>query len=51
MNTSMSNAHMGTVSNQDRTKLNSLERTLLLLPLAGGAVFGLLPFLLGKRAG
>jgi hypothetical protein len=51
MNTSMSNAHMGTVSNQDRTKLNSLERTLLLLPLAGGAVFGLLPFLLGSALG
>lgn len=51
MNTSMTNAHMGTVSNADRTKLNSLERTVLLLPLAGGLVFGLLPFLLGSALG
>src|SRR5512133_1964409 len=51
MNTSMSNVHMDATSNEDRTKLNSLERTLLLLPLAGGAVFGLLPFLLGSALG
>jgi hypothetical protein len=42
---------MDATSNEDRTKLNSLERTLLLLPLAGGAVFGLLPFLLGSALG
>ena len=51
MNTSMSKPHMGAVSSNDRTKLDNLERTLLLLPLAGGVVFGLLPFLLGSALG
>lgn len=33
------------------TELTQLERILLLVPLAGGTVFGLLPFLLGGAAG
>jgi hypothetical protein len=51
MNTSMSKTHVGSVPSEDRNKLNNLERTLLLLPLAGGLVFGLLPFLLGGAFG
>jgi len=51
MNTSVSNTQMGAVSSDDRTKLSSLERNLLLLPLAGGLVFGLLPFLFGSAVG
>jgi len=39
------------VSNEDRTKLSNLERILLLLPMAGGLVFGLGPFLLGSAVG
>ena len=51
MNTSMSNARVGTVSNMENTKLTSLERMLLLLPLAGGLVFGVLPYLFGGAFG
>jgi len=51
MNTSMSKTQLGTVPNEDKTKLSSLERILLLLPLAGGLVFGVLPFLLGGAFG
>jgi hypothetical protein len=51
MNTSMSKTQMGAVSSNDRMKLSSLERNLLLLPLAGGLVFGLGPFLFGSAVG
>ncbi len=51
MNQSISRTNVRAVSNTDKTKLNSLERTLLLLPLAGGLVFGLLPFLFGAALG
>lgn len=51
MNQSISSMNVGRVSNEDKSKLNSLERTLLLLPLAGGVVFGLLPFLFGSALG
>lgn len=51
MNTSMSKTQMGTVPSEDQTKLSNLERNLLLLPLAGGLVFGLLPFLFGSAVG
>src|SRR5689334_16682075 len=51
MNTSMSKTQFGTVPNAERTKLSNLERILLLLPLAGGLVFGVLPFLLGGAFG
>ena len=51
MNSSMSTAHMNTVSNADKAKLSNLERILLLLPMAGGLIFGLGPFLLGSATG
>lgn len=51
MNQSISSMNVGRVSKEDKSKLNSIERTLLLLPLAGGVVFGLLPFLFGSALG
>jgi hypothetical protein len=51
MNSNISKAHVSTPANEERTKLNKLERILLLLPLAGGLVFGALPFLLGGAFG
>jgi hypothetical protein len=51
MNNSMSNAHAGAISNAERMKLSNLERVLLLLPIAGGLVFGLSPLLLGGTFG
>ncbi len=51
MNTSMSNTQARTMSDQDKTKLSSLERVLLLLPMAGGLIFGLGPFLFGSAVG
>lgn len=51
MNTSMSKTQVGPVSKDDRTKLSNLERILLLLPMAGGLIFGLGPFLLGSTVG
>jgi len=47
MNSSVSNSHVSGFSNESRMKLSNLERILLLLPLAGGLVFGLFPLLLG----
>ena len=47
MNGSVSNSHVSGFSNESRMKLSNLERILLLLPLAGGLVFGLFPLLLG----
>lgn len=51
MNNSMSKAHAGAISNDERMKLGNLERVLLLLPIAGGLVFGLGPLLLGGAFG
>lgn len=51
MNNSVSNVRVGSVMNESGAKLNSLERTLLLLPTAGGLVFGLLPLLFGGAFG
>ena len=51
MNNSISQANGNVVSREDRTKLNPLERLLLLLPTAGGLVFGVLPLLLGGAFG
>jgi hypothetical protein len=47
MNNSMSNVHVAPALGEAGTKLSSLERILLLLPTAGGLVFGLFPLLLG----
>ena len=47
MNSSVSKSHVSAFSNEGGVKLNNLERILLLLPLAGGLVFGLFPLLLG----
>ena len=49
MNNSMT--HVGTLSREDREKLSNLERILLLLPMAGGLIFGLGPFLFGSAVG
>jgi hypothetical protein len=51
MNSSISQTHGSVVSKEDRTKLSTLERLLLLLPTAGGLVFGLFPLLLGGAFG
>jgi len=47
MNQSMSNVRVAPAVGEAGTKLSNLERILLLLPLAGGLVFGLFPLLLG----
>jgi hypothetical protein len=51
MNSSFSRTQARLVSSEDRTKLNSLERFLLLLPTVGGLVFGVFPLLLGGAFG
>jgi hypothetical protein len=51
MNSSISKSQVNAVSNDERMKLSSLERILLLLPIAGGLVFGLAPLLLGGAFG
>jgi len=51
MNSSISQTHGKVISRDDRTKLSRLERLLLLLPTAGGLVFGLFPLLLGGAFG
>jgi hypothetical protein len=51
MNSSISKTNAGALSNEERMKLSSLERILLLLPIAGGLVFGLGPLLLGGAFG
>lgn len=51
MNSSISQTHGKVLSKEDRTKLNTLERLLLLLPTAGGFVFGLFSLLLGGAFG
>ena len=47
MNSSVSKSQINAFSSEGGMKLSNLERILLLLPLAGGLVFGLFPFLLG----
>src|SRR5215212_9213809 len=51
MNTSMSNTQVQSMSREDKTRLSNTERMLLLLPIAGGLIFGLGPFLLGSAVG
>ena len=51
MNSSISKTNAGALSKEERMKLSSLERILLLLPIAGGLVFGLGPLLLGGAFG
>ena len=51
MNNSISHTHGKVISKEDQTRLSTLERLLLLLPIAGGLVFGLLPLLLGGAFG
>ena len=50
MNNSMSEIRAGSRPEM-RTKLSNLERILLLLPIAGGLVFGVFPLLLGGAFG
>jgi hypothetical protein len=51
MNNSISQTHGKVISREDETRLTTLERLLLLLPTAGGLVFGVLPILLGGAFG
>lgn len=51
MNSSISKTHVSAIPGEERTKLSSTERILLLLPTAGGLVFGVLPLLLGGAFG
>jgi len=51
MNSSISKSQVVTVPNEERTQLSNLERILLLLPIAGGLVFGFFPLLLGGAFG
>ena len=51
MNSSISKVDVRTSAEEGRARLSNLERILLLLPLAGGLVFGALPFLLGGAFG
>jgi hypothetical protein len=47
----MSQIHSNAISQGDQTRLSALERALLLLPTAGGLVFGVFPLLLGGAFG
>src|SRR5512145_945928 len=51
MNSSISKTHACALANEERMRLSSIERILLLLPIAGGLVFGVFPFLLGSAFG
>lgn len=51
MDHSISQTYDSPRSSEERTKLSGLERVLLLLPTAGGLVFGVLPLLLGGAFG
>jgi hypothetical protein len=51
MNSSLTQSQVGAVSNEERAKLSNFERMLLLLPMAGGLIFGLGPFLIGSAVG
>ena len=48
---SISQGHVSAVSHEERMRLSNLERILLLLPMAGGLVFGVFPLLLGGAFG
>jgi hypothetical protein len=48
---SISKSQAGTMAHEERTQLSKLERILLLLPLAGGLIFGVFPLLLGAAFG
>ena len=50
MNSSIS-GQVSAVSQEEREQLSNLERILLLLPMAGGLIFGLGPFLFGSAVG
>jgi hypothetical protein len=51
MTSSISQARGSAISDEPQMKLSNLERILLLLPMAGGLIFGLGPFLLGSAVG
>lgn len=51
MNSSISKARVSGFASEERMKLSNTERILLLLPIAGGLVFGLAPLLLGGAFG
>src|SRR5215216_2833000 len=51
MNSSISQGQVISVPHEERMQLNNFERILLLLPMAGGLIFGLGPFLLGSAVG
>jgi hypothetical protein len=51
MTNSISQIHGKALSQEEGTQLSTLERLLLLLPTAGGLVFGALPLLLGGAFG
>jgi len=51
MNSSISKTHVGAPASEERMRLSSAERILLLLPIAGGMVFGVFPLLLGSMFG
>ena len=51
MTSSISQARGSAISGEQQMKLSNLERILLLLPMAGGLIFGLGPFLLGSAVG
>lgn len=51
MNSSISQTQGNVISREDRARLSTLERLLLLLPTAGGLVFGVLPLLFGGAFG
>lgn len=48
---SISQTHNRVIPQGDRARLGNLERLLLLLPIAGGLVFGVFPFLWGGAFG
>jgi hypothetical protein len=51
MNSSISKTHVSAPASEERMRLSSPERILLLLPIAGGLVFGVFPLLLGSAFG
>jgi hypothetical protein len=51
MSSSISKTHLGALASEEHRKLSGAERILLLLPIAGGLVFGVFPLLLGSVFG
>ncbi|HJR82282.1 MAG TPA: hypothetical protein VJ821_19570 [Anaerolineales bacterium] len=51
MNSSISKPHVAAMGSGEQVKISGTERILLLLPIAGGLVFGLFPLLLGSTFG